>query len=146
MSKLAGGWVYVAQTSDNPGCFKVGRTSGNPMVRIRKMRTGAPNLELEVAYYVPISIAQLSQVEAGLHQQFEDRDRIHTSDDKKSEWFEGTTEHAISTIEAALEDLQNKDIEGSHRLGEEVICRAYEEDLRHTYEPTKPNMLDGLPM
>jgi hypothetical protein len=146
METMDGGWVYVAQTSDNPGRFKVGRTSGNPMARIRKMRTGAPNLELEVAYFVPASIAKLSQVEAGLHQQFEDRDRIRTSDDKKSEWFEGTTEHAINTIEAALEDLQNKDIEGSHRLGEGVICRAYEEALRHTYEPTKPNPFDGLPM
>lgn len=142
---LKGGWIYVMMTSSDYNRFKVGRTTGNPLGRFRALRTSDPTLGFVVAFFVPRTFARLSQVEAALHAEFENR--IPFPDDEGvSEWFLGEPAWAHQWIESILEDWQEHPVRSMSFIGQGKICRAYEDDLRFFYRPTRLYPEDGLPM
>lgn len=143
--KIDGGWIYVFRTQDQDNEFKLGKAV-NPIKRFTDERAANPRLRIDAAYHIPKSVGDLSKVEAGLRQLFDDAIRVRFDDDQKSECFQAPTEHARFVIEDALEQLQGAPIAGAHRFGEGVVCKADEEQLKDIYKPRKPHPDDGLPM
>lgn len=143
--EFAGGWIYVMMTSTDYNRFKVGRTKGNPLDRAKTLRTGDPGVGLLAAYFVPASLGKLSQLEAAIHRQLEQRIAFH--DEANSEWFSGTANLACQWIEGMFQDWCGEPVTTMHMLGQSRICRAYENDLVAFYGPFPPlNPIDGLPL
>ncbi|MFJ1467737.1 GIY-YIG nuclease family protein [Massilia orientalis] len=143
--ELDGGWIYVIMTSSDYNRYKIGRTNGNPMDRVKKLRTGDPGVDLQAAYFIPASHGKLSQVEAALHREFEPRISFH--DETVSEWFRGDAKRACEWMEYLLGEWKGQPVTfGLYLLGEGRICRAFEDDLRSIYGPFTPaSPIDGLP-
>ncbi|WP_080414519.1 GIY-YIG nuclease family protein [Burkholderia ubonensis] len=57
--------------------FKIGRTTNNPLTRLKTLRTGDPYVAVEAAYFVAASRERLSQLEAAIHREFGGRIRFH---------------------------------------------------------------------
>ena len=142
--EATGGWIYVIMTSADYRRFKVGRTSGNPLVRFKALRTADPCLGLYVTYFVPSSLGELSRVEANIHRNLERRITFH--DDTVSEWFKGDMGAAIEWIECLFAEWWGDSVVyGCFRPDLRQVSRVYEGDLLRIYGP--PPELDeyGIP-
>lgn len=130
---LPGGWIYVMLTSEDYTRSKIGRTSGNPLVRFRTLRTSEPFLGLVVAYYIPNYFGPASAFEASIHAEFEDQ-RIYGHDEAKSEWFRIEYSQAEMLIDGMLEDWCNQRVQYFGDLRLDQLCKLYESDIRACFE------------
>lgn len=140
---LAGAWIYVMMSTRDRGCFKIGRTRRNPIVRWKELRGGSPGLALERAYFIPDMHGKLSKIEAEVHKQFGGRMAFH--DESVSEFFPGEAEWACQWIEAIFDEWWGP-VGGAHAIGSDRVACAYESDLELLYNPIAVHPVDGLPM
>lgn len=131
---LPGGWIYVLLTSQDYTRSKIGRTSGNPLVRFRKLRTSDPFLGLVVAYYIPNSFGSASSFEASIHAEFQDQ-RIYNHDEGKTEWFSIDYSQAETLIDGMLEDWCNQKVQYFSGHHPDKLCKLYESDIQACFEP-----------
>lgn len=128
---LGGGWIYVLMTSSDYNRFKVGRTVGNPLLRLRNLRTGDPKLDLQAAYFLPRKYGQLSRIEWSLQKEFGTPINFH--DEGESEWFTGSAKAACGWIDEVLYGWADSPLYGLSMFDTQRICKTYEEDLRVFY-------------
>lgn len=101
------GWIYVLMTSSDINRVKIGKTINNPLLRLRDLKTGDPNLTLEVAYFIPPNFGlNLKEVEELIHNDLANL-RIFFLDDedqknKPSEWFRLYCKKAEETVDNAF--------------------------------------------
>lgn len=131
---LPGGWIYVLLSSQDYTRCKIGRTSGNPLVRYRQLRTSDPFLGLVVAYYIPNSFGSASLFEASIHYKFQNQ-RINNHDEGKTEWFRIEYSQAEMLIDGMLEDWCNQKVHYFSGLHPDKLCKLYESDIQACFEP-----------
>lgn len=143
-SDFSGGWIYVLMSSADYDRFKVGRTSDNPLVRFKTLRTGDPSLGLETAYFIPTRTEKLSIVEAEIHSRLAD-DRIAFHDEADSEWFRGSAKQACEWLEVMFSAWWGQPVVDTYLLGQGRVCRAYESDLENLYKRVASRSVVGSP-
>ena len=94
---MNGGWIYIFMTSSDYNRFKVGRTKNNPMIRLKNLKTGDPNLGLLVAYFVPEYLSLLPILEKEIHKQLGESLMFHN--ESFSEWFSGEASESWRKLE-----------------------------------------------
>jgi hypothetical protein len=131
---LPGSWIYVLLSSQDYTRCKIGRTSGNPLIRYRQLRTADPFLGLVVAYYIPNSVGSASSLEASIHYEFQDQ-RIENHNDGRTEWFRIKYSQAEMLIDGMLEDWCNQQFHNFGTLHPDKLCKLYESDIQACFEP-----------
>lgn len=131
---LLGGWIYVLLSSQDYTRCKIGRTSGNPLVRYKQLRTADPFLGLVVAYYIPNSFGSVNLFEKLIHDEFKDH-RIINHDEGKTEWFRIEYSQAENLIDGMLEDWCNHKIYYFGCLHLDKLCKLYESDIQACFKP-----------
>ncbi len=130
---LQGGWIYILLSSQDYTRCKIGRTSGNPLVRYRQLRTADPFLGLTVAYYIPNSFGLVSTFEKLIHSEFKDL-KIINHDEGRTEWFRIKYSDAEKLIDGMLEDWCKQKVHYSSCLHPDKLCKLYESDIQDCFE------------
>jgi len=131
---LPGGWIYVLLSSQDYTRCKIGRTSGNPLVRYRQLRTADPYLGLVVTYYIPNSVGTASSFEASIHYELQDH-RIINHDEGRTEWFRIEYSQAEMLIDGMLENWCSQKVHYFSCLHPDKLCKLYESDIQACFEP-----------
>lgn len=134
---MPGGWIYILLTSQDYSRCKIGRTTENPLVRFRNLRTSDPFLGLVTAYYIPSHYGDISSFEASIHYEFVDH-RIFSHDDRKTEWFRIEYSQAEMLIDGMLEEWCNQTFH--HSLHPDKLCKLYEDAIKGYFEPDRSDM------
>ena len=115
-----GGWIYIIMTRSDGDRVKIGKTKGNPIDRLAKLRCGDPYLAMIGAFFIPESKGKIKQVEKYVHSwfaekriRFQEHIRSHggspayTLDDPDliphSEWFTMDPREAEHDVRGALQ-------------------------------------------
>ena len=133
-NNLPGGWIYLLLSSQDYTRCKIGRTSGNPLVRYRQLRTADPFLGLVVAYFIPNFVGLVSSFEALIHNEFQDH-RIINHEEGKTEWFRIEYSQAEKLIDGMLEDWCSQKVHYFSCLHPDKLCKLYESDIQAGFEP-----------
>jgi hypothetical protein len=133
-NELPGGWIYILLSSADYTRCKIGRTSKNPLVRYRQLRTGDPCLGLVVAYYIPEQFGPVERFEASIHLDFREY-RINNHEDSKSEWFRIRYSLAEQLIDCMLEDWCGQKIHYFGTVDFNKLSKMYESDIQALFEP-----------
>ena len=129
-------------TSSNYNRFKVGRTENSPIIRLKNLKTGDPNLGLLVAYFVPEYLSSLPPLEKEIHKQLGESLMFHN--ESFSEWFLGEASESWKKLEIIFSCI-GLEVISYPNLDETKVTRFWEDDVISFYSPSPKINKNDLP-